>query len=46
MAILLVTKIQWKLRELRSSDLRKSRNCEVGMLDDGRDAEVMNNKDR
>lgn len=26
--------------------LRKSSNCEVGMLDHGRDAEVMDNEDR
>ena len=45
MAMLLVTKIKI-VRELRSSDLRNSRNCEVGMLDDGRDAEVMKNEAR
>ena len=43
MAILLVTKIKI-VRDLRSSDLRNSRNCEVGMLDDRRDAEVMENE--
>lgn len=45
MAILLVTKIKI-VRELRLSDLRNSRNCEVGMLDDRRDAEVMKNEAR
>lgn len=45
MAILLVTKIKI-VRELRSSDLRNSRNCEVGMLDDRRDAKVMKNEAR
>lgn len=45
MAILLVTKIKI-VRELRSSDLKNSRNCEVGMLDDRRDAEVMKNEAR
>lgn len=45
MAMLLVTKIKI-VRELRSSDLRNSRNCEVDMLDDGRDAEAMKNEAR
>lgn len=45
MAIYLVTKIKI-VRELRLSDLRNSRNCEVGMLAIGRDAEVMKNEAR
>ena len=40
MAILLVTKTQWKLRSL---ELRKSRSCKVDIQDHGRDAEVMDN---
>lgn len=43
MAILLVTKLQQKVRSL---DLRKLRNNKVGMLDHGRDAGVMNNEDK